>query len=248
MPINDPIRDRKIALNSLAFREGGSRGGAVVSYQQTLIDLGNTTIISADSEIQRRDRNALTIADRDAEYRSKSWVGGWHRVIDWDIGTNVFITNNAWHPITFSHEVMRAMGVQYNSAGVGAWRWRIPPDYDGTWFLHLHLSVQAPSAAAVQSAQIGFAVNGTLRTVVDRADKGMAGEDPMRDVILGGSRNIALGVGDILTAVVYFDGAAGGTSYGHPSSIVGYISGHRVRCDGSHSIDTSDDISGYVFV
>ena len=252
MPINQPIKDRKVAPNSLAF-PSGSRGGRSVSgaggYQQVVQNSVTNIIINADSETQVRDRRAAALADRDAEYRAKAWVGDWHRVIDWDIGTNIYVTNNVWHPITFSNEAMRAMGAYYTSAGNGTWFWTIPPDWDGTWFLGGFFSINVAVAAAIQQAQLGIVVNGTLRTVLDRADIEMAGDNAgyMRDVILRGWRNVGVNVGDIVTLGIQLTGAAGSDTYTNPISVTGYISGHRTMCGDDHIINSQDDCNGYVF-
>ena len=93
MPINDPIRDRKVAPNSLAFPIAGAAGGAVSSstYQSTVQNVVNNPVVYADSEVQNRDRHALSTADREAEHRSKAWVGDWHRVTNASDGVSISI-------------------------------------------------------------------------------------------------------------------------------------------------------------
>jgi hypothetical protein len=248
MPINDPIRDRKVAPNSLAFPIAGAAGGAVSSstYQSTVQDVVNNTVVYADSEVQNRDRHALSTADREAEHRSKAWVGDWHRVIDWDITVDQDITNNAWDPLRFSNEAMRAMGAISTPT---SWSWTVAPGWEGTYFLYAFVCINITSAAAVGAVRLGIIVNGTLRTVIDRVDAEISGDDAafVRDCIVRGGRNVSLGVGDVVQIAVNFGGAVGNATYLHPSSVVGYVSGFRTMCGFDHIINTQDDIDGYAF-
>lgn len=248
MPINDPIRDRKVAPNSLAFPIAGAAGGAVSSstYQSTVQDVVNNTVVYADSEVQNRDRHALSTADREAEHRSKAWVGDWHRVIDWDIAVDQDITNNTWDPLRFSNEAMRAMGAMSTPT---SWSWKVAPGWEGTYFLYAFLCINITTAAAVGAVRLGIIVNGTLRTVIDRVDAEISGDDAafVRDCIVRGGRNVSLGVGDVVQIAVNFGGAVGNATYLHPSSVVGYVSGFRTMCGFDHIINTQDDIDGYAF-
>lgn len=248
MPINDPIRDRKVAPNSLAFPIAGAAGGAVSSstYQSAVQTVVNNTIVYADSEVQNQDRHALAVLDAESEIRSKAWVSGWHRVLDWDITVDQDITNNTWDPVRFSNEAMRAMGAVTSST---SWSWTVAPGWDGTWFVYSFLSVSIPATAAVGSARLGIIVNGTLRTIVDRVDAEMSGDSAsfVRDCIMRGGRNISLAVGDVVQVAVYFAGVVGNGEYIHPSSFVGYVSGFRTMCGFDHIVNTQDDIDGYTF-
>jgi hypothetical protein len=248
MPINDPIRDRKVAPNSLAFPIAGAAGGAVSSstYQSAVQNVVNNTVVYADSEVQNRDRHALSTADREAEHRSKAWVGDWHRVIDWDITVDQDITNNAWDPLRFSNEAMRAMGAISTPT---SWSWTVAPGWEGTYFLYAFVCINITSAAAVGAVRLGIIVNGTLRTVIDRVDAEISGDDAafVRDCIVRGGRNVSLGVGDVVQIAVNFGGAVGNATYLHPSSVVGYVSGFRTMCGYDHNINTQDDIDGYAF-
>ena len=249
MPINDPIRDRKIAPNSLAFPLAGAAGGSASTstYQSTVQNIDNSVVIYADSEVQNRDRHNLASADRDTEMRSKAYVSAWHHVLDWDIGADQVIENNKWEPLRFTNEALRTMGA-FTSA-TARWSWRMPHAADGTWWVYAHLSVQAQAVAAVTSARLGIIVNGALRTVLDRADIEMAGDavDHMRDIILRGGRNVSLAVGDVVQIAVYLAGAVGTDTYAWPSSVVGYVSAHRTACGFEHVINSQDDIDGYGF-
>jgi hypothetical protein len=250
MPINDPIRDRKVAPNSLAFPIAGAGGGAASNstYQTTVQTIEQNVVVFADSEIQNRDRHNLASADRDTEMRSKAYVSDWHYVLDWDIGADQEIENNKWEPLRFTNEALRTMGAFQTATA--KWSWRVPNGADGTWWVYSHLSIQAQAVAAVTSARLGIIVNGTLRTVLDREDIEMAGDavDHMRDIILRGGRNISLGVGDVVQIAVYLAGAVGDDTYGWPSSVVGYVSAHRTACGFDHVINSQDDNDGYNFV
>lgn len=250
MPINDPIRDRKVAPNSLAFPIIGAAGGAVSSstYQTTVQNVITNTVVYADSEVQNRDRHALSTADREAEHRAKAWVGDWHRVVDWDITADQNIENNKWDPLRFTNEAFRAMGAL---AAPTQWGWKVAPGWEGTYFVYSFVCINAPQIAAVTVASLGIIVNGTLRTVIDRLDVEMAGDDPngafIRDIILRGGRNISIDVGDLVQIAVYFGGVDGSDDYLHPSSAVGYVTGFRTMCGFEHVINSQDDLSGYNF-
>jgi len=251
MPINDPIKDRKVAPNSLAFpMAGGTRGGSSTSYQQTVQNIVNNTVVQANADSVEDLRRGLTVADRDAEKRAKAWVSKWHRVVDWDITGDVEITNNMWNPITFHNESMRAMGAEAPGSPIAlTWRWVVPSDWEGTYFLYSFISISVQAAAAVTEARLGIAVNNTLRTLVDRADIEMAGDHVahMRDVVLRGGRNISVAPHDVVTVCLNLVGAAGTDTYTNPTSVTGYVSGFRTMCGYDHIIGSPDDIQGYTF-
>lgn len=250
MPINDPVRDRKIAPNSLAFptgRRSSRNSSTTTTYQQTVEASESTVIVYADSEIQNADRHALATADRDTEHRAKAWVGGWHRVIDWDITDDQVIESNKWDPLRFTNEAMRAMGAF--QAPTPKWSWKVPDTWEGTYFIYAFVTINCAILAAVTVAKLGILVNGQLRTLVDQMDIDIAGDSEtyIRDVVMRGGRNISVAAGDVVQVAVYLAGAEGNDTYLHPSSVVGYVSGFRTMCGTDHNINTQDDINGYNF-
>jgi len=241
MPINDPIKGKRVAPASLAFDPRKRTGGSVVStYQSSVTQVVNQISTATDLEPLRR---GLTVADRDAEMRAKNWVSDWHRAFHWDVNGDIDITNNTWSPIQMGNEHMRAMGAE------GAWQWTVPYGWEGSYFIHPHISINVQAAAAVTFAALGIVVNGSLRIVVDRADIEMAGDNVahMRDIILHGGANVSVAPHDVVRIGLFLAGAAGTDTYTYASSVTGYVSGFRVMCGFDHIIESSGDNNGYVF-
>lgn len=253
MPINDLIRDRKVAPDQLAFETGGrirGVGGARVTYQSQVIQQTLNVINVTVNEATQAIRDAQHMV-RDAEMRAKNWASDWHRNFHWDVNTNIGVQNNVWHPIAFSNEHMRGMGCQPVGGFVApvAWKWVVPYGWEGSWFLFAHLSINVQAAALVQQASLGITVNNVIRIVIDRADIEMAGDNAgyMRDVILRSGTQISVQPHDEVAVAVFLAGAAGTDTYTHPSSVTGYVDGFRTRCGDDYIIDSSGDNSGYVF-
>lgn len=249
MPINDPIKGKKVAPASLAFDPRRKTGGSVVStYQSSVTQIVERIETGADLNPLRR---GLTVADRDAEMRAKNWSSDWHRNFHWDVNTDIDVQNNVWHPIAYSNEHMRGMGCQPVGGFVApvAWKWVVPYGWDGSWFIFAHLSINVQAAALVQQASLGITVNNVIRIVIDRADIEMAGDNAgyMRDVILRSGAQISVQPHDEVAVAVFLAGAAGTDTYTHPSSVTGYVDGFRTRCGDDYIVDSSGDNSGYVF-
>jgi hypothetical protein len=247
MPVSDPVKARKVSPDALAFEPRLLGGGNTITYQaaQSVV----TESIDAQpqdlSNDQQRQGETLVRSAFDGEQRAKNWVGQWHAAFDWDIDSDVDITNNTFSPIDYDHEVIRCDGT-YNRGGV--WFFRVPEPYAGVWWLHARLQVQIPAAAAVTRAQLGFAkaVPGSVVSLVDEHNQAWSGSTPMRNALLSGGRHIRLLGGDLIMCVVRLIGAAGTATYGHPTSVVGYVGGHRATCD-IRQRDTQDNQLGYTF-
>jgi len=113
MPVNDPIRGKKVAPASLAFEQGRARrGGASVSYQSTVIAANapdDFDTMATDRELRR----ALELAQLnvwDAERRAKHHVGAYGESFEWDIAHDITVTTETYDVIGFDNEVIRAMG------------------------------------------------------------------------------------------------------------------------------------------
>lgn len=248
MPINDPAKSRKIAPDALAFEPrilGGNN--ARITYQaaqQVIVDAINAEPQDLTND-QQRQGAALLRGAFDGEIRAKKFVGDWHAAFDWDIDSDVDITNNTYHPLDFDHEVIRCDGT-YNRGGV--WFFRVPENHAGAWWLYARVQVQLPPAANVVRAQLGFSIGNVTPpiTLIDDINQAWTGATPMLNALLSGGRIIRLRGGDLVMCVIRIQGAPGTATYIHPSSVVGYVCGHRVTCDIGQQ-DNADNQTGYTF-
>lgn len=246
MPISEPSKARSIAPDSLAFeRSPLGISGVSIQQQQAEFNVTNNFITQGVDDnylrrIMEQDKRSI-----DGERRAKNWVGDFNAAFDWDIDTDVSITNNTYQPIDFDNEVIKCDGV-YNRGGV--WFFRVPEKYAGAWWLHARIQVQLPPLATVTRAQLGFSIGNTspVVTLVDDINQAWTGSTPMLNALLSGGRILRLRGGDLLMCVIRIVGAAGSTSYIHPSSVVGYISGHRVTCE-TEITNSPDNQTGYTF-
>jgi hypothetical protein len=248
MPVNDPIKGRKVAPDALAFEPRLLGGGAAsITYQagQTIVNEATAAEPQDLTNSQERQGENLVRSAFDGEVRAKQFVGDWHAAFDWDIDSDVDITNNTFTALDFDHEVIRCDGT-YNRGGV--WFFRVPENYAGVWWLHARIQIQIPALATVSRAQLGFSlVNpGSLVTLVDEHNAAWSGTTPTLNALLSGGRHVRLRGGDLVICVLRFFGAAGSATYIHPSSVVGYVGGHRVSCD-TEQRDTPDNQLSFTF-
>lgn len=259
MPICDPIRERKVAPNSDAFSKDASRGGRTVTYQSALAASINnyyTTIGVSERDLYTA-KGGLMVSIAESENRAKHWVGDYMTVVDWDITIDQTLWLNAWHPIPFNHEVIRGYGARCNNRrlylgagdpGYVHWYHRLVKGQEGIWWYAARLSITFTVGMAVTSAKLGIFVNNVLYSVIDELDADMAGDGAaMIDCILGGGRHVPLNAGDYVDIRLYTAGPASGSSlFLSPSSLTGYVTGHRERCDTS-IISTPGTGFGYSF-
>lgn len=259
MPICDPIRERKVAPQSLAFDPNAQRGGSsTVTYQQGLAESVTNLILQSATQQQLRDAQGEVMVNvADAERRAKHFVGDYMTVLHWDILVDQTLWLNAWHPIPFSHEVIRAMGARcdtrrlYLGAGDPGylhWYHRLIKGQEGVWWCYGKISIAFTVGMAVTSAKLGVFVNNILYAVVDEMDADMSGDGALiLDCVLSGGIHVPLNTDDVWDIRLYTAGPASGSSlFLAPSSLTGYVCGHRERCD-TTVIDTPATGFGYIF-
>lgn len=243
MPINDPIRGKKIAPASLAF-EGGRerRGSSSVTYQSTLRPESTTVIVERPTDLretigrdQAAQRNVM-----DAERRAKHWVADYQQTTQWDTRLNLNITHSpaTYDAIGFDNEVIRCQGSRFSgtaSAANARWYFQPTKGNHGVWWFYAGLHLVIPLAAQVENAYLAFFKNNTIWRVVDYMCPEQSGHDNnhMADTRLGGGCHVPLGVGDQFDVRVLLQtgGAVVDVVYGVPTSAYAWVSGNRTQCE-----------------
>lgn len=245
MPINKPYAERSIVDDALAFTsKGRSSTSGVVLYQSELATnvTNTTTIVRADEAALEALRNAAMQSVVDSEQRSKHWVDDYKRVFQWDISADVEISTLAFDPVQFNSEVVRSVGCRFNGAtGVATsyWEYVCPSDAEGLYWIYAHVMYKLLVSMFVTKATLSVSINGVQFRTIDSIDPGYAGEAPIVDCKLAGGCHVPLKAGDSLTITVYlFNGVAGDVTLLYPTSVYGFVTGHRERCD-------MDDVDGY---
>ena len=249
MPINDPIRGQKVAPKSLAFENGRSTRSSLgaSSYQNEVnnyvTNINNYYVEPREVHRQAEIQNRLIW---DAERRSKHQTAQFGDVTLWDISATQTMTLGDWDKIPFNQEIIRVQGARCDSTG---WWHKLVKGDHGVWWYYAHIVINIPALANATGAKLGIWRNSTLWYVVDQMDAGYAGETPLRDVVLKGGVHLPLDRGDTIDFRIYIDipGAPGSDVFIAPSSLGGYVTGHRVKCfqDPEGATTTLD---GYVFV
>lgn len=249
MPINDPIRGKKVAPKSLAF-EGGrsvrsSQGAS--SYQNEVnnyVTNINNYFIEPREVFRQNESQSRQIWD--AERRAKHYVSDFGDVSLWDISVTSTLDLGTWSCIPFNSEILRVQGARNSATG---WYHKIVKGDHGVWWYYAHLVINAPALASVSHAKLGIFRNGTLFYVVDQLDTGYAGETPIRDIVLRGGVHLNLNRGDYVDFRLWttIPGAPGPQSFTFPQSIGGYVTGHRVKCNQT-AIGATSTLDGYTFV
>lgn len=242
MPINDPIRRRKISPASLAFDNGTARRSAqTVSYQQTVVQ--EATMVDLSGLATTRDvvRGGEIVNDNiiHAEQRSKNYVGQYMQVVEWDIAHDLTITTNSNDPIGFAQPVINCIGAKFSgtiSAASAQWSHQVVKGYQGIWWYFVMLQLSLPAAVQGLFANIKFVKNGTVYRIVDAIDAEMSGDRQtifIEDMVLRGGCHIPMNVGDVITVALYLNngGPPGDLLLTFPSSVYGYVTGHREQCD-----------------
>lgn len=248
MPINDPIRGKKVAPKSLAF-EGGrtARSIGATSYQTSQVT--QQTIINnyyADPREAKHLDEAQARTIWDAERRAKHQTAQFGDVTNWCISATQTITLGDWDKIPFNQEILRVQGARCDSTG---WWHKLVKGDAGVWWYYAHIAINIPATANATGAKLGIWRNSTLYYVVDQIDAEYAGETPLRDVILRGGVHLNLDRGDEIDFRIYVDipGAPSSGAFFAPSSLGGYVTGHRVKCNQTAEGATTT-LDGYVFV
>lgn len=244
MPINDPVRGGKIAPASLAFERSRRKGQSAVivegaggtSYQD---DVETNATDDPTPVILRQVANmdkAVALAAMNGERRAKAWVAEYQRALDWSIGANVTITTKGFYPVPFHTEIVRAMGAEYIQGTLeadNAWHYIVPADAVGVYHVSAFLQMALTAGVGCTVARLGILVDGSLWRVIDAIDTGYSGENPIIDVKLGGSSLVPLRSGQKLQ-IGYFvnsSGPSGTLQMLFPTSVYGYVSAHRTRCE-----------------
>lgn len=240
MPINDPIKGKKVAPASLAFEHGrASRRQTATSYQSNIRTANQITQVllpTNQSETIRRDE-AQNHNIWAAERRAKEHVAGYKEVTQWDIIVDLTVTTGTWDPIGFQSEVLRCQGSRFAgtaSASNARWYFKPPKGVDGVWYFYSHMALVLTNAMQVTTARLGFFVDGVLFRVVDAMDVQMSNDDAtyINDVILGGGCHVPIAVGQEFDVRILLESTGSGDQLlGAPTSVYGYVTGHRERCD-----------------
>lgn len=242
MPINDPIKGKKIAPASLAF-EGGraTRGVGSTTYQSTLRPDANVIVVQQPTDLREtiaRDQ-AAQAAVWQAERRAKHYVADYQASTEWDTKLNLMLTSSpaTYDPIGFDHEVIRCVGSRFSgTASSSNARWYFQPTKgnQGVWWFYAGLHLVTPLEGQIKNAFLAFFKNEVIWRVVDYMTPEQSGHDNnhIRDAKLGGGCHIPLAVGDELDVRVLLqtDGASVDTLFVVPSSAYGWVTGHRTEC------------------
>ena len=239
MPINDPIRNRKVAPRSLAFERESTNtsttyqaaGGAGTS---TVVNITNVT----DGDV-RWHVGAAMKGVSDAERRAKHYVGSYHKQWLWSVNTGthgLYIGGTTLLPA--DRESIRIHGAQHqDGAGPGGedfWRWQCVPGQEGIYHVYAHYKVAFTEAMAISRVKLGFMKNGnTVWQYVDDLWVSDAGELPILNANVKGGTLIRMSAGDYLSVVMKTTSGAGSglQTFSAYSSLEGYVMGHRVQCN-----------------
>ena len=244
MPINDPVRGGKIAPASLAFersrRKGQSavivEGGGGTSYQDDVQTNGlddPTPVILR--QVANMDKDVVR-AGLDGERRAKGWVGEYERALDWSIGDDITITTRGFYPVPYHTEIVRSMGAAFIAGAtedLDTWQYICPSDAVGVYHVSAFLQMRLTAGVGCSIARLGVMVDGSLWRVIDAIDANYAGETPILDVKLGGSSLVPLRSGQKLQIGYFVNSSApsGTLQLLFPTSVYGYVSAHRTRCE-----------------
>lgn len=251
MPINDPVRNRKIAPASLAF-EGESKGaGAVFQvgetpvtnvYQDvTNIYLGDTNILYVTNQFIESNNDKIMLSMTNTEHRSKHYVSDYKRSTQWDLTQNQVIFFNQWSFISFNHEIIRTIGTQSGGTpinGTAYWQYIVPTDSEGSWWWYSHINIKFGAGTQVAFCRLGFFIDDILFRIVDMVDNNMMGENKIRDARLAGGCHVPLKAGNRFSVKIWVNNTVGGSDTSlFGDSVYAYVSGHRENCDGQQMIN-----------
>ena len=244
MPINDPIKGKKVAPSSLAFDNGrATRGQGSTTYQSTVRTETNVVVVANPTDLRdtiARDQ-CLQRNVMEAERRAKHYVSDYQDSTQWDIKFNIVLTHSPidYDPIGFDNEVIRCVGSQFQGAPMTAGaRWYFEPTKgnQGVWWFYAGLHLVVPIQAQVSNAYFAFFRNNQIWRVVDYMCPEQSGHDNnhIGDLNLAGGCHVPLSVGDEFDVRVLLQIAGDSTidvTYVAPSSAYGWVSGNRVQCE-----------------
>lgn len=252
MPINEPIRNRKIAPASLAF-DPTRRSSTVVAYEagtvpdnvtyQTNLIVNSTAFFAvefSDSILAKAQREVMN-GVANAELRAKASVGDYHRAFLWTSDNSEFQyikANNAFGAITplqAPTEVIAADGaasVQSFVAPNTAFRFRCPDGSEGVWWMSAHVEIRVPHTDDINIARLAIQKNGVLWQVVDVKNSDDTKHNDLGMIIMQGGCHVPLQPGDYITWILAFvSGGPGGGVAADRTSYFASINGHRESCE-----------------
>lgn len=244
MPINDPIKNRKVAPASLAFERDQLRNGATFQvgttptttvYQDVVnIRYGDVNQLFITNQYITTDNDRLMKAMHNAEERAKHQVADYKRTFQWDLKRNQPYTFNQWSVVGYNSEIIRAIGcLATGAAGNGTqyWDYTVPDGAEGTYWIYVHMNIRLNIASSVTSGHLGFFINGNLFRIVDQVDNAMMGGNKIVDLRIQGGCHIPLRTGDKFTVRIQLNDGMGGDTSLYPTSVYSYVTGHREECD-----------------
>lgn len=240
MPINDPIRGRKIAPDSLAFDPQAQRGIGLVTYQQELDE--NVTIIveggadgASEKRVQLAEQHAMTDAI-EKMYIAETAIGEWHHTFMWQIDTDCVFTTGTFDPLQFHYETLRTVGCRFVGSGIDAanqWQFNPVKTQEGVWIVGAQMQIKGTAGMGITGAKMAIFINDSIWCLMcPPVDTGYAGENPMLDIMLHGVIPVPLKYGEKMDVrVLLNNGLSGDQTMGYPTSVQGCVWGHRVRCE-----------------
>ena len=244
MPINDPIKNRKVAPASLAFERDSLRNGATFQvgttptstvYQDVVnIRYGDVNQLFITNQYITTDNDRIMGAMTNAEERAKHQVADYKRTFQWDLKRNQAYTFNAWSILGYDNEVIRAVGCSSSGTPVDGsqyWDYTVPNGAVGTYWVYAHLNLRLNTGTNVGSGHLAFFINGSIWRIVDQVDNAMMGDNKIIDLRVAGGCHVPLQTGDKLTVRVRLDDTAGSDTSIYPTSVYSYVTGHREKCD-----------------
>lgn len=256
MPINDPIRRRKVAPAALAFDQRTARKvGQSVSYQQTV----NTSVVQQDlqgvatlRDLQRVAKQ-LHHADMRAEMRSKQAISAYMESYEWDFAHDVTVTTETPDPLGFDNEVIRCQGaymVGDVSDANAKFEFHCVKGHTGVWLKYCHIQMVFTVGMQITSARLSVYKNDVQWRVLDAMDLDMSNEAFawIGDCVLGGECQVPVERGDKVDFRIYLESDAGGGDQllGFPTSVYGYCGGVRLRGD-TEQINSTNTGDGFAF-
>lgn len=252
MPINEPIRNRKVAPASLAFERQG-KGLASIAYEvgtvptnvtyQTDIIVNTTAFFVTEftDTILANAQREVMVGVANAERRSKASVGEYHRAFMWtsdNSGFNMIKANNLFGALTALQaptEVIAGDGcrtVQSTPSPNTAWMFRVPDGSEGVWWMYAHTEIRVVHADDLQIARLCLYKNGVLWSVVDVTNADGTKHNDLGVIVLRGGVHVPLQVGDrVQWSVALSSGTPGGLSLADGTCYYAVINGHRESCE-----------------
>lgn len=255
MPINDPIKNRKVAPASLAFERDQLRNGATFQvgttptttvYQDVVnIRYGDVNQLFITNQYITTDNDRLMKAMHNAEERAKHQVSDYKRTFQWDLKRNQPYTFNQWSILGYNNEVIRAVGCSATGTPVNGtqyWDYTVPNGAEGTYWIYAHLNLRLNVNSAVTSGHLAFFINNNIWRTVDQVDNAMMGGNKIIDLRVAGGCHVPLRAGDKFTVRIQLDDGAGSDTSLFPTSVYSFVTGHREECNyvGVNACDTGE--------